>query len=115
MLIILVLDGNNNFPIDQFKVNEYLVVLKPHEELVNKIKSCEMNLLKNSKLHISILKTHLPLVNFLGLEMNEEKLLNRLETISMGICPIKIELKDYGSYPSHTLFINVTSKLPLLI
>lgn len=31
----------------------------------------------------------------------------------MGYCPFKVELKDFGSYPSHSIFINVTSKLPL--
>lgn len=31
----------------------------------------------------------------------------------MGFPPIKIELKDYGSFPSHTIYINITSKLPV--
>jgi 2'-5' RNA ligase len=31
----------------------------------------------------------------------------------MGVAPFKIELKDYGNYPSHTIFVNVTSKLPI--
>ena len=31
----------------------------------------------------------------------------------MGFHPIKIELKDYGSFPSHTIYINVTSKVPI--
>jgi 2'-5' RNA ligase len=31
----------------------------------------------------------------------------------MGYCPFKVELKDFGSFPSHTIFINVTSKLPI--
>jgi 2'-5' RNA ligase len=28
----------------------------------------------------------------------------------MGYHPFKVELKDYGSFPSHTIFINVESK-----
>ena len=31
----------------------------------------------------------------------------------MGYHPIKIELKDYGSFPSHTIYINITSKVPI--
>ena len=31
----------------------------------------------------------------------------------MGYYPIKVELKDYGSFPSHTIYISVTSKLPV--
>ena len=28
----------------------------------------------------------------------------------MGYTPFKVELKNYGSYPSHTIFINIESK-----
>jgi len=31
----------------------------------------------------------------------------------MGIAPFKIELRDYGSFPTHSIFINVVSKLPI--
>ena len=31
----------------------------------------------------------------------------------MGYPPFKVELKDFGSFPSHTIYINVTSKLPI--
>jgi 2'-5' RNA ligase len=31
----------------------------------------------------------------------------------MGFPPFKVELKNYGSFPSHTIFINVTSKVPI--
>ncbi len=29
----------------------------------------------------------------------------------MGYTPFKVELKDYGSFPGHTIFINVDSKM----
>ena len=105
----------NNFPIGQFRVNEYLVVLKPHDELVHKIKAIRDEFaekFQTSSVHY--LKPHIALVNFFGLEMGEERLISRLVSISMGLIPVKVELKDYGSYPSHSIFINVTSKLPLL-
>jgi len=31
----------------------------------------------------------------------------------MGFPPFKVELKDFGSFPSHTIYINVTSKIPV--
>ena len=43
----------------------------------------------------------------------EERLVNRLNMIAMGFHPIKVELRDYGSFPSHTIYINVVSKLPI--
>ena len=31
----------------------------------------------------------------------------------MGMTPFKIELKDYASFPSHTIYINVATKIPV--
>ena len=47
------------------------------------------------------------------LALMEERIVQRLNTIAMGYCPFKVELKDFGSFPSHTIYINVTSKLPI--
>ena len=105
----------NNFTIGQYKVNEYIIVLKPHDELVNKIKAVRDEFAeKFQTVSAHYLKPHLALVNFFALEMTEEKIINRLASISMGLIPVRIELKDYGSYPSHSIFINVTSKISLL-
>ena len=53
------------------------------------------------------------MVNFLQYQLMEERIVNRLHIIAMGRNTIKVELKDYGSFPSHTIYINVTSKLPI--
>jgi len=53
------------------------------------------------------------LVNFLQYELMEERLVNRLKTIAMGHYPMKVELKDFGSFPSHTIYVNVISKIPI--
>ena len=58
-------------------------------------------------------KPHITLVNYLQYELMEERILNRLQVIAMGYHPIKVELKDYGSFPSHTIYINITSKVPI--
>ena len=31
----------------------------------------------------------------------------------MNIPPIKVELSNFGSFPSHTIYINVTTKIPI--
>jgi 2'-5' RNA ligase len=58
-------------------------------------------------------KPQLTLVNFLQYEIMEERIINRLKMIAMGFHPIKVELKDYGSFPSHTIYINITRKVPV--
>lgn len=97
-----------------YKVYEYLLVLNPHEELRNKIMQVKQHFYDTYKAATALYgKPHLTLVNFVQYEMMEERLVNRLNAIAMGFHPIKIELKDYRSFPSHTIYINVTSKVPI--
>lgn len=97
-----------------YRVYEYLLVLSPHEELWKKIMKVKEEFSTAYKSdHAKWGKPHITLVNFLQYEMMEERIINRLRTIAMGYPPFKVELKDFGSFPSHTIFINVTSKLPI--
>jgi 2'-5' RNA ligase len=97
-----------------YRINEYQLVLKPHEELWNRLKKIrgefaetyQVPLPKNNKPHITV-------VRFYAFEINEERIMQRINTIAMGFAPFKIELKHFGSFPSHTIFINVLSKLPI--
>lgn len=45
--------------------------------------------------------------------MFESRIVTHFKTIAMGFPKFKIELKDYGSFPSHTIYINITSKIPV--
>jgi 2'-5' RNA ligase len=97
-----------------YRIYEYLLVLSPHEELWNRIiKEKELFAEKYKTDYAKWGKPHITLANFLQYEMMEERLLSRLKMTAMGFHPIKIELKDYGSFPSHTIYINVVSKLPV--
>ncbi len=97
-----------------YKVYEYLLVLNPHEELRNKIMHVKQQFYDVYKAQTALYsKPHITLVNYVQYEMFEERIVNRLKTIAMGFHPVKIELKDYGSFPSHTIYINITSKLPI--
>lgn len=97
-----------------YRINEYLLVLNPHEELWNKIIKVKEEFAENYKSdHARWGRPHITLVNFLQYEMMEERLINRLHVVGMALPPFKVELKDFGSFPSHTIFINVTSKIPI--
>src|SRR5687768_11940905 len=94
-----------------YKVNEYLLVLSPHEELWNKIMKVKEEFADEYQSdHARWGKPHITLVNFVQYEMMEERLINRLKVVGMGYPPFKVELKDFGSFPSHTIYINVESK-----
>jgi 2'-5' RNA ligase len=97
-----------------YQIYECLLVLSPHEELRNKIMKVRQEF--NDEYKVSAVlggKPNIILANFLQYEMMEERLINRLKVVAMGFHPIKIELRDFGSFPSHTIYINIVSKIPV--
>ncbi len=101
-----------------YRLFEYLLVLNPHEELRNKIMQVKKEFYEKYKAStvpkaFGSGKPHVTLVNFVQYEMMEERIINRLKIIAMGYPPFKVEMKDFGSFPSHTIYINITSKVPV--
>ena len=97
-----------------YRVYEYLLVLSPHEELWNKIVEVKKKFADNYQCEQAKWgKPHATLVNFVRYGMMEERIVNRLKVVAMGHYPFKIELKDFGSFPSHTIYINVVTKVPI--
>jgi len=97
-----------------YKIYEYLVVISPHKDLWDKIMEVKKKFSEDYQSeHAKWGKPHVTIVNFVQYTMMEERIINRLHTIAMGYPPFKVELKDFGSFPSHTIFINVISKLPI--
>lgn len=97
-----------------YRVYEYLLVLPLPEALRGKIIKVKQDFCEAYKINTPVSgAAQVALVNFLQYELIEEKIINRLRTIAMGYPAFKVELKDFGSFPSHTIYINVTSKLPV--
>src|ERR1700712_3247109 len=97
-----------------YRLNEYMLVLTPHEELRNRILQLKKEFSEKFKgLQALWLKPHVMLARFSQYEMMEERIVNRLKTTAMGFPPFKLELKDFGSYPSHSIFIQVASREPV--
>ncbi|MGN6439504.1 MAG: 2'-5' RNA ligase family protein [Agriterribacter sp.] len=105
-------DIRNTLP--GYNINEYLLVLSPPEELWHKImKVKEAFSATYQSDHARWGKPHITLVNFVQYELMEARIINRLKVVAMGAPAFKLELKDYGSFPSHTIYINVLSKIPV--
>ena len=83
-----------------YRVYEYLLVLNPHEELRNRIIQVKKEFYTEYKTPNAGGKPYIALVNFLQYEMMEERIINRLKPIAMGYPPFKVELKEFGSFPS---------------
>lgn len=97
-----------------YRVYEYLLVLALPEELRYRVVKQKQEFAEKYQVESGVgVKPHLALANFLQYDMMEERLVNRLQTVAMGHPPIKVELRDFGGFPSHTIYINVESKLPI--
>ena len=92
---------------------EYLLILSPHADLHERINRIKEKFAQDYQMPSAKNKAHITLVKFVTSGMVEEKLINRLQHIAMGFTPFKVELKDFGSFPSHTIYINVTTKVPI--
>lgn len=97
-----------------YRVYEYLLVLNPHTELSNKIAQVRKEFNQAYKIAgVPGSRANLALLKFEQLEMSEARIVQKLHTIAMGYPPFKVEIKDFGSFPNHTIYLNVTSKLPI--
>lgn len=97
-----------------YGVFEYMLVVYPHAELGNRVMQIKKEFQETYQVESGMGgKPNMGLVNFIQYEMMEERIINRLRTVAMGYPPFKVELKDFGSFPSHTIYIAITSKVPV--
>lgn len=96
-----------------YRVNEYLLVLSPPEELGDRLAALREGFAEKYRVSSRPAKPAIPLVSFTQREMMEERIRARLRLVAMGFPPFPVQLKDFGSFPSHTIFINVASKTAL--
>ena len=96
-----------------YRVNDYMVVINPPASMREKIDSVKQEFKQNYPGMMVNHGANLLLVKFSTWEMMEERIVQRLKVIAMAIAPFKIQLKDYGTYPSHSIFINMITILPV--
>ena len=96
-----------------YRLNEYKLVIPLPDALQQKIFAIRTAFGENYSYKPDQGRVHITLVMFSQLEMMEDKIKQRLKSISMGEAPFKIELRDYGAYPSHTIYINIATREPV--
>lgn len=96
-----------------YALNEYKLVIPLPEALEQKILGVRKDFGDLYQYRPDLHRPHLTLVMFRQLSMTEERIVQKLRTISMGEAPFLMEMRDYGSFPSHTIFINVATKEPV--
>jgi 2'-5' RNA ligase len=96
-----------------YRLNEYKLVIPLPDALQQKISGLRTEFGQNYSFKPDLGRAHVILIMFSQLEMMEDKIKQRLRSISMGEAPFKIELSGYGSYPSHTIYVNIATREPV--
>jgi 2'-5' RNA ligase len=88
--------------------------LTPHEELRKRIRSVREEFYSQYKIipprNASV---GLCLARFYNRELMEEKIAHRMHIIAMGQTPFKVEMQNFGSFPSHSIYFKVNTRIPV--
>ncbi len=97
-----------------YHLNDYMLVVAPHEELRKRILTVKKEFAEKYACPQALWgKPHMLLSRFSQMEMMEERILQRMRITAMGFYPLKIELKDFASYPTHSIIIQILSREPV--
>lgn len=97
-----------------YRICQYKLVIVPHEDLGKKIAKVKAEFAEKYEASTAVIaSTQIVLATFSQLHMMEERVINRLKIIGMALPAFKVELKDFGSFPTHTIYINVETKTAL--
>jgi 2'-5' RNA ligase len=97
-----------------YRVYDYLLVISPHQDLQQRIAKVKKEFYESYKaVSANTGRRYVGLARFTQYELMEERIINRLKLIAMSYPPFKVELKNFGSFPSHTIYINVVSRMPV--
>jgi 2'-5' RNA ligase len=96
-----------------YQLNEYKLVIPLSESLEHKIYALRKVFGDKFSYKADPGRPHLTLVMFSQLSMMEERIIQKLTSIAMGEAPFLFEMKDFGSFPAHTIYVNVTTKEPV--
>ena len=98
-----------------YRLHDYQLVIMPNETFRQRVMHVRKEFAEKFGLEKPFAGgAHLPLLKFSQVEMMEAKVINALKGIAMGIQPFRVEVKDYGSYPTHSVYLNTTTRSPLL-
>ncbi|WP_336516660.1 2'-5' RNA ligase family protein [Pollutibacter soli] len=94
----------------EFEVNEYQLVIEPHESLQKEVELIKRDFAEEFPLSTTSDKPRLTILRFSHYHSSENQLLSRFKKLSGILSSCKLELRDFGSQPSHTIFLKIVSR-----
>ena len=97
--------------LSEYATADYLLVLEPHEALREEVMRVKNYFGKTYDCAASVTgKPNVTLIRFEQYEMIEQRIVHRLQLIATEHASFMVELNDFGSFPTHSIFLNVTTK-----
>ena len=94
---------------------EYLLVIEPHEALRSEIIQVKKYFADTYDCPVAAMgKPNITLCRFQQYEMIEQRIMHRLQLIATAHASFIVELHDFGSFPTHSIYINVTTKTQIV-
>lgn len=93
----------------QVAINEYLLVLTPHEDLSNKLTLLRKEFAETFHTAPVLFPPQLTLLKFTQVEMMERRFALQMRLQAMAQHPLQVKLNGFGSYPSHSIFAKLAN------
>jgi 2'-5' RNA ligase len=101
--------------LSSYATAEYLLVIESHEALRTEILQLKKYFAETYDCSAAAVgKPGITLARFQQFEMIEQKIVHRLQLIATAHNSFMVELHDFGSFPTHSIFINVTTKTQIV-
>ncbi len=97
--------------LSSYATAEYLLVIEPHEALREKIMQVKKYFADTYDCPSAATgKPNITLARFQQYEMIEQRVVHRLQLMAAAQASFVVELHDFGSFPTHSIHINVTTQ-----
>lgn len=101
--------------LSSYATAEYLLVIQPHEALRDEIMEVKKYFSETYDCPaVATGKPNITLARFQQYEMIEQRIVHRLQLMAMAQASFVVELHDFGSFPAHSIYINVTTKTQIV-
>jgi 2'-5' RNA ligase len=101
--------------LSSYATAEYLLVIEPHEALCTEIAGLKKYFAETYDCPAAAFgKASITLARFQQYEMLEQRIVHRLQLIATAHASFMVELHDFGSFPTHSIYINITTKTQIV-
>jgi 2'-5' RNA ligase len=99
---------------DNFKsMNEYLLVIRPDDEVYNKVSTEKQSFYNQYRQKISVkTRPHITVASFMAREEMEETLIRWIQRVSSQQKSFPVTLNNYSGFPAHTIYLRVQDHQP---